>query len=119
MGGGIAFHSDFSKVTAPRDNPGHCNASDVARTHLAGDMIRLPDRKGHDGQRRVCGGAGGEDRTARDEEIGNAVDPAVCINDALSWVSVHSGGSQVMTAALHFLGERFALIKGDLESAEP
>src|ERR671929_155735 len=42
--------------------------SELAPPQLLGDPLRLADREGHDGERRVGGGAGRHDRAVADEE---------------------------------------------------
>src|SRR6267142_3727307 len=54
---------------------------DFLSLHGAGDMIRLPDGKRHDGVRRIAGRAAGKLAAIRDEQILDVVGLAELVHD--------------------------------------
>ena len=59
--------------------------------HRLGDVVRLPDRQRHDGERRVLGRAGGELAAVGDEQVLDVVRLAPFVDDAVLAASRSSG----------------------------
>ena len=64
---------------------------DFLSLHGAGDMIRLPDGKRHDRERRIAGRAAGELAAIGDEQIFDIVGLAEFVHDTVPCFRAHPG----------------------------
>ena len=65
---------------------------------MVGQVVGLPDRERHDGQRRVLGPAGRELAAVRDEQIGDIVGLAELVADAVLCLFALAAGAHVVSA---------------------
>src|SRR6476646_9349719 len=66
---------------------------------LVGQVVGLPDRERHDGQRRVLGPAGRELAAVRDEQIGVIVGLAVLVADAVLRLLALAAGTHIVSTS--------------------
>src|ERR1700712_59001 len=71
-------------------------ASDRLALQPVSNELRLPDRQGDDGQRRVLSCAGGELAAVGNEQIGDFMALSVFIADAVLRLFTHAAGAQVV-----------------------
>src|SRR5690348_3632088 len=70
--------------------------SDFVLAHLIGDVVRLADGQGDDGQRGILRGPGGELAAVGDEQVLDVVGLAMLVHHAVAGLLRHAVGAEIV-----------------------